>query len=276
MVCHVLFFRGLVGYQERSENISGMNLLDVNNLTKRFGGLVAVNGLDFSVREGEIVGLIGPNGAGKTTVFNMIAGMFRPTCGEIAFMSKKIHHLKTSKIAQLGVVRTFQLTNLFGDMTVMQNVIVGSHQQLGIAAWGSLLNTKSARSKEADASREADDIVAFMGLSGHQDILAKNLTHGLQRRLEVAIALATKPTLLLLDEPLQGMNHEEVKGMLDCIAEIRRQGMTILIVEHNMKAVTSICERVVVLNFGEKIDEGSPQTVMQNPAVIEAYLGVEE
>jgi branched-chain amino acid transport system ATP-binding protein len=276
LVCHVLYSRGLVSHRKRSENIFGMNLLDVNNLTKRFGGLVAVNGLDFSIREGEIVGLIGPNGAGKTTVFNMIAGMFRPTRGEIAFMSKKIHHLKTSKIAQLGVVRTFQLTNLFGDMTVMQNVIVGSHQRLGITVWGSLLNTKSARGKEANANKEADATLSFMGLSGYQDILAKNLTHGLQRRLEVAIALAAKPALLLLDEPLQGMNHEEVKGMLDCVTEIRRQGKTILLVEHNMKAVTSICERVVVLNFGEKIDEGSPQTVMQNPEVIEAYLGVEE
>jgi branched-chain amino acid transport system ATP-binding protein len=254
----------------------GMNLLDVKNLTKRFGGLVAVNGLDFSILEGEIVGLIGPNGAGKTTVFNMIAGMFRPTCGDITFMGKEIHRLKTSAIAQMGVVRTFQLTNLFGEMTVMQNVIIGSHQQLGINVWSSLLNTRSARSKEANAHRQGDDILAFMGLAGHREVLAKNLTHGLQRRLEVAVALAAKPTLLLLDEPLQGMNHEEVKGMLDCIAEIQRQGKTILLVEHNMKAVTSICERVVVLNFGEKIDEGSPQTVMQNPAVIEAYLGVEE
>jgi branched-chain amino acid transport system ATP-binding protein len=253
-----------------------MNLLDVKNLTKRFGGLVAVNGLDFSIREGEIMGLIGPNGAGKTTVFNMIAGMFRPTRGEIVFMNKRIHRLKTSKIAQLGVVRTFQLTNIFGDMTVMQNVIVASHQRLGISIWGSLSNTRSARRKEAEAGREAETILEFMGLGGHREMLARNLTHGLQRRLEVAIALAAKPTLLLLDEPLQGMNHEEVKGMLDCIVEIQRQGKTILLVEHNMKAVTSICERIVVLNFGEKIDEGVPQKVMKNPEVIEAYLGVDE
>ena len=253
-----------------------MNLLDVNSLTKRFGGLVAVNSLDFFINEGEIMGLIGPNGAGKTTVFNMIAGMFRPTRGEITFKGKDIHRLKTSAIAQLGIVRTFQLTNLFGDMTVIQNVYIGSHQQIGISVWSSLLNTRYARGMESNANKEAEAILAFMGLAEHREMLAKNLTHGLQRRLEVAVALAVKPTLLLLDEPLQGMNHEEVKGMLDCIAEIRRQGMTILIVEHNMKAVTSICERIVVLNFGEKIDEGSPQTVMQNPAVIEAYLGVEE
>lgn len=251
-------------------------MLKVVNLTKQFGGLVAVNGLDLYIHEGEIVGLIGPNGAGKTTVFNMIAGTLHPTRGDIIFLDKKIHHLKTSAIAKMGVVRTFQLTNLFGDMTVMQNVIVGSHQRLGIRVWHSLLNTRSARGKEAIANREANDILTFMGLAGYRDVLAKNLAHGLQRRLEVAIALAAKPKLLLLDEPLQGMNHEEVVGMLDCIGKIRRQGKTIFLVEHNVKAVSSICERVIVLNFGEKIDEGSPQTVMQNPAVIDAYLGVEE
>lgn len=253
-----------------------MSLLDINNLTKRFGGLVAVNGLDFSVNEGEIVGLIGPNGAGKTTVFNMIAGMYRPTRGDIIFRNKKIHRLTTSRIAQLGAVRTFQLTNLFGDMTVMENIIIGSHQYHGISMLGSLLNTRSALSKETVAGREAGAIMEFMELKEHGEVLARNLTHGLQRRLEVAIALAAKPELLLLDEPLQGMNHEEVKDMLNCIAEIRQQGKAVLLVEHNMKAVTSICERVVVLNFGEKIDEGAPQTVMKNPEVVEAYLGVEE
>jgi branched-chain amino acid transport system ATP-binding protein len=253
-----------------------MILLEVKNLTKQFGGLLAVNKLDFSIHQGEIIGLIGPNGAGKTTVFNMITGTFRPTRGEVIFMGEKVGRLKPNRMAQLGVVRSFQLTNLFGDMTVIQNVILGFHQKSGINLWGSLWNTKSTRRKEIESEREAIRTLEFMGLVEHQEMLAKNLTHGQQRRLEVAVVLAAKPEVLLLDEPLQGMNHEEVKDMLNRIAEIRRGGKTILLVEHNMRAVTSICDRVIVLNFGEKIDEGSPQKVMQNPEVIEAYLGVEE
>ena len=254
----------------------GTILLEAKNLTKQFGGLLAVNRLDFSINQGEIIGLIGPNGAGKTTVFNMITGTFRPTRGEVIFRGEKIGRLKPNRIAQLGVVRSFQLTNLFGDMTVIQNVILGSHQKSGIGLWGSLWSTKVTRRKEIESEREAVRTLEFMGLVEHQRMLAKNLTHGQQRRLEVAVALAAKPEILLLDEPLQGMNHEEVKDMLNRIAEIRRGGKTILLVEHNMRAVTSICDRVIVLNFGEKIDEGSPQKVIHNPEVIEAYLGVEE
>ena len=254
----------------------GTILLEAKNLTKQFGGLLAVNRLDFSINQGEIIGLIGPNGAGKTTVFNMMTGTFRPTRGEVIFRGEKIGRLKPNRIAQLGVVRSFQLTNLFGDMTVIQNVILGSHQKSGICLWGSLWSTKVTRRKEIESEREAVRTLEFMGLVEHQRMLAKNLTHGQQRRLEVAVALAAKPEILLLDEPLQGMNHEEVKDMLSRIAEIRRGGKTILLVEHNIRAVTSICDRIIVLNFGEKIDEGSPQKVMQNPHVIEAYLGVEE
>jgi branched-chain amino acid transport system ATP-binding protein len=253
-----------------------MAYLEVKDLSKRFGGLVAVVRLDFEIEEGEIVGLIGPNGAGKTTVFNMIAGTFKPTHGEIIFAGTRITGLKSSKIAALGAVRTFQLTNVFGDMSVLENVILGGHCQSGVGLWRSMLGTPKACKLEKICEAEAIKKLKFMGLYEHRDMLAKNLPHGQQRRLEVCIALAAKPTLLLLDEPLQGMNHEEVKTMLEKITEIREEGKTILLVEHNMRAVTTICDKVVVLNFGRKIAEGLPQSVMEDGLVIQAYLGVEE
>jgi branched-chain amino acid transport system ATP-binding protein len=253
-----------------------MSLLEIRNITKRFGGLVAVSQLDFDVKGGEIVGLIGPNGAGKTTAFNMIAGTMRPTRGEIWFEDRKISGLKTNRIAAAGVVRTFQLTTHFSNMTVLENVVLGNHCRSGIGLWASLFNTPSARAKEEGSKDEALAILDFMGLKGHEGERAKSLPHGQQRCLEVAIALATKPTLLLLDEPLQGMNQEELRDMVGRIEKIRNQGITILLVEHNMKAVTSICNRLVVLNFGHKSAEGTPQEVMKNQQVIEAYLGVED
>ena len=252
-----------------------MALLEVRNLTKHFGGLSALDGLTFDIHEGEILGLIGPNGAGKTTVFNMITGTLRQTSGEIRFMGRKITGLKPNKIAGLGAVRTFQVTTLFGDMSVIQNVILGSHQKSRIGFWGALWNTRFTRNMEIESREEAKRILEFMGLKDQEEF-AKNLPHGFQRRLELAIALAAQPKLLLMDEPLTGMNHEEVKDMLERIARIRQEGRTILLVEHNMKAVTSICDRIVVLSFGKKIAEGSPREILQNEKVVEAYLGVEE
>jgi branched-chain amino acid transport system ATP-binding protein len=252
-----------------------MALLEVRNLTKYFGGLAALDGLDFDIHEGEILGLIGPNGAGKTTVFNMITGTLRHTHGEILFMGRKITGFKPHKIAKLGAVRTFQVTTLFGEMTVIQNVILGTHQKSEIGFWGALWNTRLTQSKENRSKEEVQKILKFMGLKDVEGELARNLPHGHQRRLELAIALAAKPKLLLMDEPLTGMNHEEVEDMLERINRIREEKRTILLVEHNMRAVTSICDRIIVLSFGKKIAEGSPQEIIQNEKVIEAYLGVE-
>lgn len=252
-----------------------MKLLRVENLTKKFGGIVAVNGLDFYLEQGEILGLIGPNGAGKTTVFNMITGAFPPTEGEIYFADKRITRLKTNSIARLGAVRTFQLTNVFPEMTVLQNVILGTHHNSGVGFFQFLYSNSRIRKSETEAIYKATQIIEFMSLGEQAGILAKNLPHGEQRRLEMSIALAASPRLLLLDEPLQGMNQDEVRDMLTRIEKIRSSGVSILLVEHNMKAVTSICDRVVVLDFGRKLDEGIPETVMNNTEVIEAYLGVE-
>ncbi len=253
-----------------------MKLLEVNNITKRFGGILAVNGLDFHLEEGEILGLIGPNGAGKTTMFNMITGALSPTQGEIRFRGHRITRLKTNRIARLGAVRTFQLTNLFSEMTVLENVILGTHHKSGIGFWRSLALTRRTRDRETRDREQAGKILDFMDLSAQSEMLAGNLPHGQQRRLEVSIALAADPQLLLLDEPLQGMNQDEVSDMLSRIKKIRSSGKSILLVEHNMKAVTNICDRVVVLDFGRKLAEGPPHTVMQATAVIEAYLGTEE
>ena len=253
-----------------------MKMLEVKNITKRFGGLIAVNGLNFHLDEGEILGLIGPNGAGKTTVFNMITGALRPSGGDISFREKRITGLRPSRIARLGAVRTFQLTNLFPEMTVLENVVLGTHHKSKIGFFQSLSATKQVRDREALAREQAKTILEFMDLADQSEMLAKNLPHGQQRRLEMSIALAADPQLLLLDEPLQGMNQDEVRDMLTRISRIRGAGRSILLVEHNMKAVTNICDRVVVLDFGRKIAEGPPHAVMQDASVIEAYLGLEE
>jgi branched-chain amino acid transport system ATP-binding protein len=252
-----------------------MPLLELQKLTKCFGGLTAVNELDLSIEEGEIVGLIGPNGAGKTTVFNTISGIFRPTGGTVLFRGRDITGLKPHAVVNRGLVRTFQLTTLFGGMTVLDNIILGFHRTAGIGFWGALWNTAATKLRSQQLLEQAAELADFMGLGERRHEPAKNLPHGHQRALEIGIALAASPELLLLDEPVTGMNAQETQHMMNQISSIRERGIAIILVEHDMRVVMDICDRIAVLNFGRKIAEGSPEAICQNNEVIEAYLGSE-
>ena len=254
-----------------------MALLELNNVSKLFGGLAAISGLNMVINEGEIVGLIGPNGAGKTTTFDVITGELRPNEGSVVFDGRRISGLKPNQVASLGIVRTFQSVTLFPGYSVLENTLVGLHLESDIGFVEAILNTRSNRRKELSLYNRATEVLDFIGLLEMLDELAENLPQGLQRKLGIAIGLAARPKVFLLDEPLTGMNAQETSEMIETIRQIRdRSGTTIVVVEHNMKAVMSLCERLVVINFGKKIAEGIPEEIQTNKDVIEAYLGSAE
>ncbi|WP_281280327.1 ABC transporter ATP-binding protein [Nocardioides eburneiflavus] len=256
--------------------MSETRILDIDKLTLKFGGLTALDDVSFHINEGEILGLIGPNGAGKTTCFNAITGVYRPTSGTISFQGESLAGRKRFQIAQAGIARTFQNIRLFPTMTALENVLVGADAQHTTGMFSALFRLPKHRREEAEGHDLAMQLLRFMGLATKADELAANLSYGDQRRLEIARAMATKPKLICLDEPAAGFNPQEKRVLMDLIRKVRDQGFTVLLIEHDMRLVMGVTDRIVVLEFGKKIAEGAPAEIRDNPAVIAAYLGVEE
>jgi ABC-type branched-subunit amino acid transport system ATPase component len=253
----------------------GRTLLEVDDITLKFGGVTALDGVSFEIREGEILGLIGPNGAGKTTCFNVMTGVYQPTSGEVRLDGESLTGRKRHRITRSGIARTFQNIRLFRTMTVRENVMVGADARHRTSVFGALLRLPLHRREEAEGRELAEELLSFVGVSADMDELAGNLSYGEQRRLEIARAMATRPRLLCLDEPAAGFNPSEKQRLMRLIRKVRDQGYTVLLIEHDMKLVMGVTDRIVVLEFGKKIAEGTPEEIRSNPAVVAAYLGVE-
>ena len=250
------------------------DILSVENITMQFGGVVAVNNLSLHIPEGQIVALIGPNGAGKTTAFNMLTGVYRPTDGGIRLDGQNLIGKKPHEICKMGVARTFQNIRLFSELSVLDNVKTGLHNQITYSFAESMFHLGSYRKKEKQMDEKAMELLSVFGLESVADYRAANLPYGKQRKLEIARALATEPKLLLLDEPAAGMNPNETEELMETIEVVRKRfGVTILLIEHDMKLVSGICEYLYVLNFGRLLAEGTPKEVLSNPEVVKAYLG---
>ena len=248
-------------------------ILQIDNLSKQFGGVIALSKVNMEVRAGQIASLIGPNGAGKTTLFNCITGLERPTTGRVEFQSKSVVGLRPDQITRIGMARTFQNIRLFSDLTVLDNVKIGRHCRSQSHFWGAVTRNRTQRREEAEIAERAHETLKFILLDQHSDQRAGNLSYGDQRRLEIARALATEPKLLLLDEPAAGMNPQETQRLMDLIHAIREQGLTVLLIEHDMKVVMRISDWVTVIDHGEKISNGEPEAVQSDERVIQAYLG---